>query len=109
MIMLFMCDYFVVEFVGVDVEVQVGWLLFEFGVFWCGYCQVVQFVFQVFVDVYDLVYWKIEDGKGKLLGCVFKVKLWFIVVLLYDGQEVVCVVRLVDSVDFVILQGVLLD
>lgn len=31
------------------------------------------------------VYVKVEDGKGCLLGCVFWVMFWFMVVLFYDG------------------------
>ncbi|WP_340569416.1 thioredoxin family protein [Stenotrophomonas sp. G106K1] len=107
--MRFMHDHVAAEPARAEVDAQAGWLLLEFGTPWCGHCQAAQPALQAFVDAHDLPHWKIEDGKGKLLGRSFQVKLWPTVILLRDGKEVARVVRPVNVADLATLQSALPD
>lgn len=71
-----------------------GYALLEFGAPWCGHCQ------QAFAAVKDVMtayshiaHVKIYDGKGKILGRQFSVKLWPTLILLHDGKELARIIR----------------
>lgn len=71
-----------------------GFLLLEFGTNWCGHCIAAQDPIQSALDAYpDLQHVKEEDGPGRRLGRIFRVKLWPTLVLLKDGKEMDRVVR----------------
>jgi thioredoxin 1 len=72
----------------------------EFGTGWCGYCQAAQpDIAAVMNDHPHVRHLKIEDGKGKLLGRAFRVKLWPTLVYLEQGVEIGRVVRPRDSAE----------
>jgi thioredoxin 1 len=71
-----------------------GTLLVEFGTPWCPHCQAAQTpLAKVLAKQTDVEHLKIEDGKGRLLGRSFHVKLWPTFVLMRDGAELARVVR----------------
>ncbi len=71
-----------------------GMTILEFGTPWCGYCQAATLAVQeVLQDHSQLLHIKVYDGKGKVLGRAFRVKLWPTLILLHNGQEVARVVR----------------
>ncbi len=69
-------------------------ILLEFGAPWCTHCQLAQPLVQnVLTSHPKLSHIKIYDGKGKLLGRAFKVKLWPTLILLRNGKEIDRLVR----------------
>ena len=75
-----------------------GLLLLEFGANWCGHCQAAQTAIRTALAVWpDLHHQKVEDGPGRRLGRIYRVKLWPTLILLRDGQEIGRVVRPTDS------------
>ena len=75
-----------------------GVTLLEFGAPWCGHCEEATPAIKAAISEQDdLSHIKIYDGKGKLLGRQFKVKLWPTVILLQNGEEVDRVVRPVET------------
>jgi len=75
-------------------------LLLEFGAPWCGYCQAAQPALEALLAGYPaLQHLKVEDGRGKLLGRSFRVKLWPTLVVLRQGQELARVVRPASAAD----------
>lgn len=71
-----------------------GFLLLEFGTNWCGHCIGAQAHIVTALAAYpDLQHIKEEDGPGRRLGRIFRIKLWPTLVLLKDGEEVNRVVR----------------
>jgi thioredoxin 1 len=70
-----------------------GYVILEFGTSWCGHCQAAEPAIKEVLSVLELPHIKVEDGKGKPLGRLFKVKLWPTIILLNSGQEVARVVR----------------
>ena len=66
----------------------------EFGTNSCGYCQGAQPAIAAALDERaDLRHLKVEDGPGRPLGRLYRVKLWPTLVVLKDGAEVARVVR----------------
>jgi len=77
-----------------QVHELVGDAILEFGTPWCGHCQAAKTAVQEGLnDHSDLAHIKVYDGKGKVLGRAFRVKLWPTLILLHNGQEVARLVR----------------
>ena len=71
-----------------------GPVLLEFGTGWCGFCQAIQRPLEALLASFPQVrHIKVEDGKGRVLGRSFKVKLWPNLVFLRDGQVVMQLAR----------------
>lgn len=70
-----------------EIEKTEGPLLLEFGASWCPICQAFTPQLESVLKKHPNVrHVKVEDGKGKLLGRSFRVKLWPNFVFLRDGQ-----------------------
>ena len=77
-----------------DVQAGQGLTLLEFGTEWCGHCRAAQPVIaQALAAQPHWQHCKVEDGPGRPLGRIYRVKLWPTLVLLRDGQEVGRLVR----------------
>ena len=75
-----------------------GTAVLEFGVSWCGHCQAASTpIEEVLIKHPKLPHIKIADGKGKILGRAFKVKLWPTLILVHDGKEIARLVRPLQS------------
>lgn len=71
-----------------------GLVVLEFGTNWCPICRAAQASIQDALAPLEAVpHIKVEDGPGRKLGRLFRVKLWPTLVFLRDGQEVRRVVR----------------
>ncbi|MDR7192368.1 thioredoxin family protein [Luteimonas terrae] len=80
------------------VDAMRGPLVIEFGTDWCGHCQAAQPAIASALAGRDSVeHLKIEDGKGRLLGRSFAVKLWPTLIVMRDGVELARVVRPTDA------------
>ncbi len=76
-----------------DLGAGSGWQLLEFGAPWCPHCSAAQPTLQSLLLQHDMPHLKVEDGKGRLLGRAYQVKLWPTVILLHNGEEQGRVVR----------------
>jgi len=77
-----------------EVDALRGPVVLEFGVDWCPICQGAQpHIAEALAAHPGVRRIKIADGKGKLLGRSFTVKLWPTLVFLKDGAEVAREVR----------------
>lgn len=75
-----------------------GPAVLEFGANWCGYCKAAQPIIETaFAGRDDIRHIKVEDGKGRPLGRMYRVKLWPTLIFLKDGAEVARVVRPADA------------
>lgn len=91
-------EYAAIEPTRAEIDAMAGPLLLEFGAPWCGYCRAAQALIAEAMAPYpQLRHIKIEDGKGRRLGRLFRIKLWPTLVLVKDGQEVARIVRPADS------------
>ena len=76
------------------VQALPGLVLLEFGTDWCPHCLGAQdAIRKVLAPRDDIQHIKVEDGPGRRLGRLFRVKLWPTLVLLQDGQEIRRTVR----------------
>ncbi|KUM05365.1 thioredoxin family protein [Chromobacterium subtsugae] len=83
-----------------DVAALPGLTLLEFGVDWCPHCQGAQPLLAQFLSAHPgLRHLALEDGKGKRLGRVFRVKLWPSFILLRDGVELARAARPQDAAE----------
>lgn len=81
-----------------DVNRTEGAILLEFGAGWCEYCRAAQAIIASALAIYpDIKHIKIEDGKGRVLGRSFSVKLWPTLIFMKNGIEVKRLVRKFDS------------
>ena len=81
-----------------DVSAWRGQVVLEFGTNWCPICSAAQpAIEEVLSELKNLPHIKVEDGPGRKLGRLFRVKLWPTLILLRDGQEVARVVRPADA------------
>ncbi len=77
-----------------DVDAIPGSVVVDFGTSWCSHCQAAQPAIATAMAAHRQVRRiKIEDGKGRLLGRSFGVKLWPTLIFLRDGKEVARLVR----------------
>lgn len=60
-----------------EIEEMPGTLLLEFGAHWCGHCQAAQALIASALEQHpNIRHIRIEDGKGRKLGRMYRVKLW---------------------------------
>ncbi len=72
----------------------IGITILEFGAPWCGHCLAAEpAVKAVLASHLGVQHIKIFDGKGKVLGRKFRVKLWPTLILLKDGIEIGRLIR----------------
>lgn len=77
-----------------DLASMRGPVLLEFGAAWCGYCRAARSMIEEALAAHPQVrHLRIEDGKGKRLGRMYRVKFWPTLVLLHDGRELARLVR----------------
>jgi thioredoxin 1 len=77
-----------------EIDALKGAVVLEFGTSWCQHCQAAQpLVSAAMAGFPGVRFIWVEDGKGKLPGRSFHVKLWPTLVFLKDGQEVERLVR----------------
>jgi thioredoxin 1 len=77
-----------------EIDALPGITLLEFGIDACGHCRAAEPIIAAALAGNDsLRHLKLEDGKGRLLGRSFAVKLWPTLVCLRDGHEVGRLVR----------------
>jgi thioredoxin 1 len=77
-----------------NIDSMAGAVVLDFGTNWCGHCQAAEpAVEEALVGAGSVQHIKVEDGKGRLLGRSFHVKLWPTLVFLKDGVEVDRLVR----------------
>jgi thioredoxin 1 len=77
-----------------DIDRLEGPTLIEFGTAWCGHCRAAQpLIAAALAGHPTLRHLKVEDGKGRLLGRSFRVKLWPTLILVEAGRETGRVVR----------------
>lgn len=80
------------------VQALPGLTLMEFGTDWCPNCTGAQDAIRSALEPHaDITHIKVEDGPGRPLGRLFRVKLWPTLVLLKDGQEIGRAVRPVGT------------
>ena len=76
------------------VEAMAGLVLLDFGTDWCGHCIDARTPVEAWLAGHDDIdHLRVEDGRGRVLGRAYRVKLWPTLVLLRDGREVARVVR----------------
>lgn len=75
-----------------------GLVVLEFGASWCPHCQAAQPALRAELDRRPRVtHLKIEDGRGKVLGRTYGVKLWPNLVFLRDGRILTQLARPSDA------------
>lgn len=86
--------YAAIEPARAEIDSLVGPAVIEFGAPWCGHCLAAQSLLAVaFADHPHVRHFKIEDGRGQLLGRSFRVRLWPTFVFLRHGKETARLVR----------------
>lgn len=89
---------FVVEPTRSEMDESQGAVLLEFGVDWCPHCQAAQpLIAKALAGRQDVKHLRIEDGKGKVLGRTFSVKIWPTLIFIKNGQEIDRLIRPVDQ------------
>ncbi|RZA21175.1 MAG: thioredoxin [Lysobacteraceae bacterium] len=77
-----------------------GWVLLDFGTDWCGHCVAARAAVDGWIRAHPAItHLRVEDGRGRVLGRSYRVKLWPTLVLVRDGREMSRVVRPRDAVD----------
>jgi len=81
-----------------EIDMLVGPTVLEFGTDWCGFCRAAQpLIAEAFAGHSATRHLKVEDGKGRLLGRSFQIKLWPTLIFLDHGKEVARIVRPRDT------------
>lgn len=80
-----------------EINAMQGLAILEFGTSWCEHCQAASPAVKEVLSNESFSHIKVMDGKGKILGRLFKVKLWPTLILLKDGSEIARVVRPVSA------------
>ncbi|PKV45848.1 thioredoxin 1 [Janthinobacterium sp. 61] len=92
--------YSVAQPTRAEIDALAGPALLEFGTGWCGHCRATQApLAAAFAQHPEVLHLRVEDGSGRALGRSFRVKLWPTLIFLKDGQEVVRLVRPLDSAE----------
>ena len=77
-----------------EIEKLTGPVVLDFGTDWCEYCEAARPLIEAALGRHSQIrHIKFEDGKGRVQGRAFKVKLWPTLVFLRDGVEVMRLVR----------------
>jgi thioredoxin 1 len=77
-----------------EVDAMRGAVVLDFGTSWCGYCRLAEpLVAKALASCGPVSYIKVEDGRGRLLGRSFQVKLWPTLIFMRDGVELVRLIR----------------
>lgn len=77
-----------------EIDATAGLVLLEFGVDWCGHCQLAAPAVVAALEEHPGVrHIQVEDGPGRPLGRSFRVKLWPTLIMLADGVEAGRIVR----------------
>lgn len=80
-----------------ELQAYEDYAFLEFGAPWCGHCQAAAPSIEAVLSEQKHLHIKVFDGKGKLLGRQFGVKLWPTLILVKAGQELGRVVRPRDT------------
>jgi thioredoxin 1 len=92
--------YSVAQPTRAEIDALAGPVLLEFGTGWCGHCRATQApLAAAFAQHPGVPHIRVEDVPGRAQGRYYRVKLWPTLVFLKDGQEVVRLVRPLDSVE----------
>lgn len=87
-----------IEPLRAEIDAQAEPVVIEFGAPWCEHCMAAQPLIASAFAAHPLVrHIRVEDGKGRLLGRSFQVKLWPTLIFMRQGREVVRLVRPADS------------
>ncbi len=77
-----------------EIEQLAGPAVIDFGTDWCEHCQAARALVEAAMHrAPHITHLKFEDGKGRVQGRAFKVKLWPTLIFLRDGVEVTRLVR----------------
>ena len=77
-----------------EVQALQGATMLEFGTPWCGWCRAAQPSIEAALAQHRQVrHLKIEDGRGRRLGRLFRIELWPTLIFLKDGKEIGRLVR----------------
>lgn len=83
-----------------EIEKLSGPVVIDFGTNWCEFCQGAKPLTDTALARFPRVrHFRFEDGKGRIPGRAFKVKLWPTLIFLRDGIEVTRLVRPHDVAD----------
>lgn len=83
-----------------EIHQLTGPAVIDFGTDWCEHCQAARPLVDAALRHYpQLPHLKFEDGKGRVQGRAFKVKLWPTLIFLRDGVEITRLVRPQNGVD----------
>jgi thioredoxin 1 len=87
-----------IEPLRAEIDVLAEPVVIEFGAPWCEHCLAAQpLIASAFASHPQVRHIRIEDGKGRLLGRSFQVKLWPTLIFMRQGREVERLVRPADS------------
>ena len=93
-----------------DIDASRGPLVLEFGSNGCGICVAARpMIAAVLAEAPQVPLVQVQDGRGRLLGRAFGVKLWPTLVFLRDGLELARVVRPTEAGSLRAALGKVLD